>query len=104
MKNKRYLEKWITDFCFPANKMAFISGPRQCGKTTFTKHLLNNYPKGIYYNWDEAISKNWSKWLTLLDCTLGIQLVMKENVYKLHEQQNHKILVISASQWLKYLI
>lgn len=33
------------------NKMLFISGPRQSGKTTFAKHLLEHYT-GLYTNWD----------------------------------------------------
>ncbi|MCX7121206.1 MAG: ATP-binding protein [Gammaproteobacteria bacterium] len=34
--------------------MAFISGPRQCGKTTMAKMLLQQRGSGIYYNWDET--------------------------------------------------
>ncbi len=36
-----------------ASKMVFIAGPRQCGKTTIAKNLLENY-SGRYYNWDLA--------------------------------------------------
>ena len=32
-------------------KMVFIAGPRQCGKTTLAKHLLQQL-SGRYYNWD----------------------------------------------------
>lgn len=34
-------------------KMVFISGPRQCGKTTLAEGLLRETP-GRYYNWDIA--------------------------------------------------
>ena len=63
MKYKRYLEKWVNDFCFSNGKMAFISGPRQCGKTTFAKQLLTTRKAiGAYYNWDEvAFRKMWTK-------------------------------------------
>ncbi len=33
------------------NKMVFLSGPRQAGKTTLAKEHLKN--KKYYYNWDD---------------------------------------------------
>ncbi|MBI4655483.1 MAG: ATP-binding protein [Elusimicrobia bacterium] len=33
-------------------KMAFISGPRQVGKTTLAKKILKETGQGIYFNWD----------------------------------------------------
>jgi predicted AAA+ superfamily ATPase len=42
--------------------MAFLSGPRQCGKTTLAKQILNKHPLGVYYNWDEAkFRRTWAK-------------------------------------------
>lgn len=32
-------------------KMVFITGPRQCGKTTLANHILSRWG-GAYYNWD----------------------------------------------------
>jgi len=32
-------------------KMVFVAGPRQCGKTTLSKHILE-VKSGAYYNWD----------------------------------------------------
>ena len=58
----RYLEKAITDVCFKHAKMAFVSGPRQCGKTTMAKQLLKQRRAGCYYNWDEtAFRRLWTK-------------------------------------------
>jgi len=34
------------------NKMAFMSGPRQVGKTTLAKHYKELFGKGLYLNWD----------------------------------------------------
>lgn len=34
-------------------KMVFVSGPRQCGKTTLAKSILTKC-SGAYYNWDSA--------------------------------------------------
>ena len=54
MKYERYLQPVINKICFNANKMAFVSGPRQCGKTTMAKLLLQQRKVGVYYNWDET--------------------------------------------------
>lgn len=62
MTKKRYLEKEIEALCFPNHKMAFISGPRQCGKTTLSKRLLKLRKAGAYHNWDELkFRKLWTK-------------------------------------------
>lgn len=34
-----------------SKKMVFLSGPRQCGKTTLARSLMAGLP-GTYYNWD----------------------------------------------------
>lgn len=45
-------------------KMVFLSGPRQCGKTTLAQGLLKTTP-GVYFNWDnedhrqQIVSKSW---------------------------------------------
>jgi predicted AAA+ superfamily ATPase len=36
----RYLQGPLEQLCFSSHKMAFVSGPRQCGKTTMAKLLL----------------------------------------------------------------
>ena len=53
MKN-RSLAKAIEDFAFSIHKIAFVSGPRQCGKTTLAKMLLRQRKTGLYRNWDQA--------------------------------------------------
>lgn len=61
---KRYLENQaLKDL---EKKMLFISGPRQCGKTTFAQCLANTmYPSGEskdlgfdYLNWDNALDRD----------------------------------------------
>jgi uncharacterized protein len=62
MTYHRYLEPIINDTSFKANKMAFVSGPRQCGKTTMAKMLLRQRGAGAYYNWDEVkFRRQWIK-------------------------------------------
>ncbi|MBS0349988.1 MAG: ATP-binding protein [Proteobacteria bacterium] len=42
--------------------MAFVSGPRQAGKTTMAKQLLKQRGAGHYYNWDELkFRRIWTK-------------------------------------------
>jgi hypothetical protein len=36
------------------NKMAFVSGPRQVGKTTLGKHYKERFGQGLYFNWDNV--------------------------------------------------
>jgi len=62
MDKKRYLEPIITEICFSSGKMAFVSGPRQAGKTTMAKQLLKERKAGHYYNWDELkFRRLWAK-------------------------------------------
>lgn len=62
MRYHRYLENSITEICFAAEKMAFVSGPRQCGKTTMAKLLLKQRGVGVYYSWDEIkFRRLWTK-------------------------------------------
>lgn len=41
------IKRHLKDF----EQMAFLSGPRQAGKTTIARHIFADY-KGIYLNWD----------------------------------------------------
>jgi len=61
MKN-RYLASQIESRCFARHKIAMVSGPRQCGKTTLAKMLLRKRGAGSYYNWDEFEFRHaWAK-------------------------------------------
>jgi predicted AAA+ superfamily ATPase len=37
------------------NKMAFLSGPRQVGKTTLAKHYQDQFGQSSYFNWDNSL-------------------------------------------------
>lgn len=59
---KRYIEQYIESLCFPNGKMVFIAGPRQAGKTVFSKMFLKKRGAGEYYNWDNLVfRKLWTK-------------------------------------------
>ena len=49
----RYLKKYISQDSFKLSKMAFISGPRQVGKTTLAKSLLQTDDN--YFLFDEEM-------------------------------------------------
>jgi predicted AAA+ superfamily ATPase len=50
---KRYLEDLIIDDALASKKIAFISGPRQVGKTTLAKSLLKKAGahSSSYFTW-----------------------------------------------------
>ena len=52
MAEGRYLEGVIRADALAQGKMAFVSGPRQVGKTTLAKALLAS--PGNYFSWDDA--------------------------------------------------
>ena len=51
---ERYLEAPIVELAFGFGKIAFVSGPRQCGKTSLAKRLLAARSEGRYGNWDDV--------------------------------------------------
>jgi predicted AAA+ superfamily ATPase len=52
MSKSRYIKEAVKEDLL--KKMVFIGGPRQVGKTTFSKSLSTNY---AYLNWDEALHR-----------------------------------------------
>ena len=59
---RRYIESALETLSFAHRKMAFVSGPRQCGKTTLGKMLLKEREAGAYFNWDETeFRRLWTK-------------------------------------------
>jgi len=50
---RRSLASPIGELAFSDHKIAFVSGPRQCGKTTLAKMMLRDRKAGDYHNWDE---------------------------------------------------
>lgn len=58
----RSLRPAIEELAFEAGKIALLSGPRQCGKTTLAKMLLKKRSAGRYWNWDDVrFRRQWVK-------------------------------------------
>jgi predicted AAA+ superfamily ATPase len=49
---KRLFYRQILEHQLSFKPLLMISGPRQSGKTTFTRSILNDSAQGIYFNWD----------------------------------------------------
>lgn len=59
---RRYLASSIAATAFASHKMAFVSGPRQAGKTTLGKMLLAERSTGRYATWDDIETRRlWVK-------------------------------------------
>lgn len=59
---RRSLTWAIKELSFSDHKIALVSGPRQCGKTTLAKMLLNERKVGVYRNWDElSFRREWAQ-------------------------------------------
>jgi uncharacterized protein len=82
---KRYLDSIVHEFCFADHKMALVSGPRQCGKTTFARMLLNDRQSESYFNWDNLVFRRlWTKdpMAIIPQDTKNIPLVVLDEIHK----------------------
>ena len=84
----------IFDLYRDAPQMVFLSGPRQCGKTTFAKSQLNQFPSSAYLNWD--IPADRKEILSGLDLnkltgrkTREKSLVVLDEIHKFSEWKNY---------------
>ncbi len=102
--------RYITPFVVKDldSKMVFIGGPRQVGKTTLAKFVLqNHFSSGHYFNWDDTEDqKNIRKrrWLS------GEKLLVFDELHKLKkwkswikgiydtQKEHHKILVTGSAR------
>lgn len=58
----RSLASAVEEFAFSNRKIAMVSGPRQCGKTTLARMLLGQRKVGVYRNWDELpFRREWAQ-------------------------------------------
>jgi predicted AAA+ superfamily ATPase len=106
----RTMDRYLAPFILKdlKKKMVFLGGPRQCGKTTFSKYLLEKqYPSGQYFNYDydldrkRILAQKWNK---------TNQLLIFDEIHKFHrwknwvkgiydtQKQDHHILVTGSAR------
>lgn len=62
MLKTRYLFDPVQTLCLKRDKICFITGPRQVGKTTLAKAVISNRKHSRYWNWDETnFRRIWTK-------------------------------------------
>lgn len=89
----RYIENSIIKDALNAKKIAFISGPRQVGKTTLAKHILENKNSGEnYFSFDDdEFKKIWIKNPKSILQNLDIKdhpLIVFDEIHKDHKWKN----------------
>lgn len=77
MDRKRYLEPMIAADL--REKMVFVAGPRQVGKTTLAKHLLRDAESALYFNWDNRDDRAA---IRAADWPLDPSLIVLDEIHK----------------------
>jgi len=80
----RYLVPDILEFL--AEKMVFIGGPRQVGKTTIAHALSATFSKNVYLNWDNPLDK---KHILRADWSRDTELVILDEIHKYQRWKSH---------------
>ena len=82
---KRYLTPFLESLALQRGKMAFLSGPRQAGKTTLGKNMLKTLGRGHYYTWDDIeFRRVWTKnpKRTILNQDSPVSLYIYDEIHK----------------------
>ncbi len=62
LKSRPFYQQFLKEVPFHHGKMAFVSGPRQVGKTTLAEQMLGESGEGKYYTWDDVeFKRQWIK-------------------------------------------
>ena len=84
MLKNRYLSKNILSDL--QEKMVFIGGPRQVGKTTLAKAIIGKHFKNsAYYNWD---NKRERKQMMASDWPGNAELIILDEIHKYKKWKN----------------
>ncbi len=90
---KRSLAPQIQELSFARRKVAFVSGPRQCGKTTLAKMMMRQRPFAVYENWDDFNFQR--RWATNPASVIpksdgkSIPLVVLDEIHKHYRWKRH---------------
>jgi len=99
MKTKRYLQNDISNDALADRKMAFLSGPRQIGKTHLAKQCLK--AEANYFNWDvTAFKKAWIR--SPLKAIENIEAgpVVFDELHKYPQGKNMKLISVLSGKEL----
>jgi predicted AAA+ superfamily ATPase len=80
MVSMRYLEPHLRSDL--QKKMVFLTGPRQCGKTTLAQAVLKSAGAGRYLNWDDP---DYSKWIMKGAWSDHERMIVLDEIHKLHK-------------------
>ena len=81
MLKSRYLHSFISQDAFSSGKMAFISGPRQVGKTTLGKQILQD--SNNYFSWDQtSFRKIWTRFPEKILDNIGPGPILLDEIHK----------------------
>lgn len=99
---KRFYTKILKNELLNQRQMLFISGPRQVGKTTLTRSIVDQQ-KGHYYNWDNRQHRQW-----ILESTTNSTDAKLLNQIGIHTLQAQRTLVAfdelhKYKDWKNYL-
>ena len=104
METSRYLAKIIQNDALNEGKMAFISGPRQVGKTTLARQFLSD--KKNYFSWDDVkFKRQWVKNPSYFVDDLDGDTIVLDEIHKYRTWKGHlKGLYDQSSDQLKIIV
>lgn len=90
MIDSRYLLDPIIADCLGHKKMAFITGPRQVGKTTLAKQIGKQTGIFSYWNWDDSETKKiwFTQPKTLVEPSPQNSLIILDEIHKAKRWRN----------------
>ncbi len=80
----RYLNNLISRDL--VEKMVFVTGPRQVGKTTLAKSLAENFQRPLYLNYDSAVDR---KRIARADWTAAYDYVMLDEIHAMPDWKSY---------------
>ena len=92
MQDRPGYRQAISGTAFRHDKMVFVVGPRQVGKTTLAQLLAQDYPKADYHTWDDPVFRRiWVKDpQSLIPTTVGPKsLLILDELHKAPKWKNH---------------
>ncbi|MBU0951480.1 MAG: ATP-binding protein [Elusimicrobia bacterium] len=92
IKRTLYLDLWQE--LASGKQMIFLSGPRQVGKTTFTKEIAKEFKNNVYFNWDiienkKKLLQNPAFFETINRVDESAPLIILDEIHKYKNWKNY---------------